>query len=310
MKKICLLLALLLLLTGCSKAPIPVETATAPTAEETVAGLTDFIECQTHTDDDDDGLCEVCHCTILVTFDFYCINDLHGKIADADTHPGVDELTTFLEKARAYNENTLVLSAGDMWQGSAESNMTRGQLTTEWMNNAGFAAMVLGNHEFDWGEDPIAVNRELAQFPYLAINIYDRQTNSQVEYCQNSVVIDRDGVQIGIICAMGDCYNSIAADRVRDVYFITGRELTELVMEEATKLRSEGVDFIVYLIHDGYGDSKSASATPIESSQIRDYYDTALSNGYVDLVFEGHTHQRYILEDEFGVYHLQNTGDN
>lgn len=310
MKKICIILALLLLLTGCSKTPAPTTPPTAATTEEAPAEVTEFAPCQTHTDADDDGMCDVCSSALLVTFDFYCINDLHGKIADADTHPGVDELTTFLEKARQHNKNTIVLSAGDMWQGSAESNMTRGNLTTEWMNEVGFAAMTLGNHEFDWGEDPIAHNEEIAQFPFLAINIYDRQTNQQVEYCSSSVVVDQDGVQIGIIGAMGDCYNSIAVDKVRDVYFITGDALTQLVMEESARLRAAGADFIVYVIHDGYGDSKSASATPIESYQLQDYYDADLSDSFVDLVFEGHTHQRYILEDPFGIYHLQNKGDN
>ncbi|MBR6679816.1 MAG: 5'-nucleotidase C-terminal domain-containing protein, partial [Clostridia bacterium] len=40
------------------------------------------------------------------------------------------------------------------------------------------------------------------------------------------------------------------------------------------------------------------------------YYDIALSEGYVDLVFEGHTHQRYVMHDRHGVYHLQNGGEN
>ena len=257
MKKLSIFLALLILLSGCGKtAPVP---STVPTTVATEAP-TETAPC-THTDSDDNGECDLCLVSLLVTFDFYCINDLHGKVADADTHPGVDELTTFLERARAGNENTVVLSAGDMWQGSAESNMTRGALTTEWMNEVGFAAMTLGNHEYDWGEDPIAANAQIAEFPLLAINIYDRHTNQQVDYCRSSVVVDQNGVQVGIIGAMGDCYNSIAGAQVKDVYFLTGQDLTALVKAEAQALRAQGVDFIVYVIHDGYGDSKSGSAT-------------------------------------------------
>ena len=47
----------------------------------------------------------------------------------------------------------------------------------------------------------------------------------------------------------------------------------------------------------------------MEQAQIP-YYDVSLSDGYVDLVFEAHTHQRYILRDEHGVYHLQGGGEN
>ena len=84
--------------------------------------------------------------------------------------------------------------------------------------------------------------------------------------------------------------------------------MTNLVKAESEKLRQEGADCIVYLIHDGYGQSQSNSSIP--SSQIRSYYDVSLSDGYVDLVFEGHTHQTYILQDEYGVYHMQHKGDN
>jgi 2',3'-cyclic-nucleotide 2'-phosphodiesterase (5'-nucleotidase family) len=94
------------------------------------------------------------------------------------------------------------------------------------------------------------------------------------------------------------------------VYFVTGDELTQLVMDEATRLRQEGADFIVYSIHDGYEDSRPNAVTNVTAAKVAGYYDTDLSDGYVDIVFEGHTHQRYILKDEHGVYHLQGGGDN
>lgn len=266
--------------------------------------------CLKHTDADDNGICDTCEASVAVVIDFYSINDLHGKIADADTHPGVDEMTTYFRNAMETDDNVILLSTGDMWQGSSESNMTQGHLTTDWMNELDFAAMTLGNHEFDWGEEPVESNAEMAEFPLLAINIYDRKNNEQAAYCQSSVMVERSGVQIGIIGAIGDCYSSIAADKVEDVYFKTGSELTELVKAESQRLRSEGADFIVYSLHDGLGQSKGSSVTQVAGSQLSAYYDTSLSNGYVDLVFEGHTHQRYLLRDEHGVYHLQNGGDN
>lgn len=266
--------------------------------------------CKSHVDAGNDGKCDTCGVSTLVIIDFYNINDLHGKIADADTHPGVDELTTYLKKAKKTDDHVVLLSTGDMWQGSSESNLTQGLLTTDWMNQLDFAAMAMGNHEFDWGEAPVEKNDDLAEFPFLAINIYDRATNRQVSYCKSSVMVNAGDVQIGIIGAIGDCYSSISKDKVQDIYFKVDNDLTQLVKKESTKLRSQGADYIVYLLHDGYGESKSATATSIRSSDIDHYYDTDLSNGYVDLVFEGHSHQRYILKDEYGVYHLQNKGDN
>ena len=197
-----------------------------------------------------------------------------------------------------------------MWQGQSESNMTKGLIMTDWMNELDFAAMTLGNHEYDWGGEYIEDNEELAEFPFLAINVYDRETNKLADYCEASTVVEADGLQIGIIGAIGDCYSSIAVDKCDDVYFKVGSQLTSLVKDEADRLRDDGVDFIVYVLHDGYGNSNYGGVQQINSSQIKSYYDTSLSDGYVDLVFEGHTHQGYRLQDEYGVYHLQNRGDN
>lgn len=296
-KWLLLFLTWLLVLGGC-------EVPEAPPTDTTDRN------CLQHLDADDNGVCDVCDQTVLVYFDFYTINDLHGKLADADSHIGVDELTTYLKNARVDNPNSFFLSTGDMWQGSPESNLTDGLIMTDWMNALDFTAMTLGNHEFDWGEDAIKTNAEAAEFPLLAINIYDRETNQRVEYCSPSVVIDGDGVQIGVIGAIGDCYSSIAVDKCEGVYFKTGRDLTALVKAEADRLRGQGVDFIVYTIHDGYGSTRSGSVTSVDGKDISSYYDVSLSDGYVDLVFEGHTHQGYRLLDEHGVYHLQNRGDN
>ena len=300
-----ILLSFIILLSGCDG---------NSGSNTTTAALNSPVDgtpsCTAHIDDDSNGVCDVCFSTVYVYFDFYAINDLHGKLADANNHPGVDELTTYLKNAREKDDCAIFLSTGDMWQGSAESNMTGGHIMTEWMNELGFVGMALGNHEYDWGEDAIKSNHAIAEFPFLAINIYDRDTNAPVDYCTPSVVVEGNGMQIGIIGAIGDCYSSIAVDKCKDVYFKTGKDLTNLVKAESERLRNEGVDFIVYTIHDGYGKSNSGNLETISSSKLASYYDTSLSNGYVDLVFEGHTHQGYRLKDEYGVYHLQNRGDN
>lgn len=250
-----------------------------------------------HNDGDGDNRCDDCEKNMRVTIDFYSINDLHGKFDDTYANIGVDEMTTYLRNAQTANPNTVLLSAGDMWQGSAESNFTKGKLITEWMNDLDFAAMTLGNHEFDWGESFIETNEAIAEFPFLAINVYDTQTNQRVEYCQPSVLIERSGVQIGIIGAIGDCYSDIAEEQVEGVYFKVQDDLTELVKAEALKLRGQGADLIVYSLHDAADSNLS-------------YYDLELSDGYVDLVFEGHSHTIVKEKDEHGVWHLQTGGDN
>ncbi len=267
------------------------------------------VVCEAHVDANADDFCDNCEQSLLVYVDFYGINDLHGKFKDGEKHPGVDELTTYLKNMKEQDDYAFFLSAGDMWQGSAESNMTKGQLMTEWLNELDCIGMAVGNHEFDWGEEYLENNSKLAEFPFLAINIYDRETNELADYCQPSVVVEAGELKIGIIGAIGDCYSSIAAEKAQGVYFKVKKELTALVKAEADRLRTEeGVDCIVYTIHDGLGQSNVKGEVP--AYKLQSYYDVALSDGYVDVVFEGHTHQGYVFQDEYGVYHLQNRGDN
>ncbi len=262
-----------------------------------------------HTDVNSDGVCDQCGESVIVELSFYAVNDLHGKFMDSDTQPGVDEFTTYMKGLYADPaREEILLSSGDMWQGTVESSTNRGKLMTEWMNEVGFAAMTLGNHEFDWGADVLKPNSELAEFPFLAINV--TQNGAPVDYCRASTVVERHGVKIGIIGAIGDCLGSISGEFSAGLSFATDSRLTALVKDEATRLRTEeDCDFIVYSIHDGGSDFSYAGVNSVVNADMP-YYDSALSDGYVDLVFEGHTHTRYILKDEYGVYHLQGGSEN
>ncbi len=252
--------------------------------------------CKEHTDKGNDGVCDVCEQGVMVDLDIFAVNDLHGKVRDGSNHPGVDEFTTYYKQAKAANPNTMLISSGDMWQGAAASNLTKGMLVNDWMNEVGFVSMTLGNHEFDWGEEYIAANQEQANFPFLALNIYNKTTGKRVDYCDASVMYETNGAKIGVIGAIGDCYSSLASDYAQNVEFKVGSELTALVKQEAQNLRTAGADFIVYSLH---GDHRNSGE-----------YDASLSDGYVDIVFEGHTHQAYTEQDNNGVYHLQGGGDN
>ncbi len=317
---LCLILALVVVLTSCNLPDFDVENGSSDENETTVetqsgnetSNENDLVIdaiCGNHSDTDDDGKCDVCELSVIVYVDLYAINDLHGKFCTTDTNAGVEGLTTYLKNATETDDHAVLLSSGDMWQGGAESNLTSGLIVTDWMNELDFSAMTLGNHEFDWGEEKIEENAALAEFPILAINVYDRATNERVEYCSPSVVVDLGYVQIGIIGAIGDCYSSISSDKTEDVYFKVGSELTDLVKNESERLRRIGADYIVYSLHDGYGRS-AGSTVQIGSSALSSYYDVVLSEGYVDLVFEAHTHQNYVMVDNHGVYHLQGGGDN
>lgn len=252
-----------------------------------------------HVDIDNNNTCDKCNKSVSDIIDIFAINDLHGMFMDSSSQVGLDEFSTWYKNLEADDASyELLISQGDMWQGSAESGINKGAMMTEWMNYMGFVSMTLGNHEFDWGEQYVKNNHSIAEFPFLAINIRDKNGNA-VPYCQPSTTVEIGNIKIGIIGAIGDCLSSISGEFNGNLQFITGSQLTTLVQNEAKSLRNAGCDFIVYSCHEGYGS----------------FYDDTLSNknngkGYVDLVLEGHSHASYIKTDSYGVYHVQSGGYN
>ncbi len=267
----------------------------------------DGTPCAEHTDSDNNGFCDICKESVIVIIDFYAINDLHGRIFDTDNQPGVDELTTYIENARKTDDHVILIANGDMWQGTSESNLTRGKMMTEWLNDIGVSSMTLGNHEFDWANEYIYSNLALADFPFLAINIYDNATNKRVDFATPSVVVECGNAKVGIIGAIGDCHSSISQDKIKGIDFKIGRELSALIKAESERLRADGCDYVIFTVHDGVAKSGSGTVYP---SEIASFYDVALSNGYIDLVFESHSHHNYILKDTNGVYHIQGGAEN
>ena len=95
--------------------------------------------------------------------DMYEVSDFHGAV-DYEEHQdgaraylGLERLGTYLDEKRTQNlGGTILLSSGDMFQGSADSNLTRGYMVNYCMHYMGFDAMAVGNHEFDNGIESLA----------------------------------------------------------------------------------------------------------------------------------------------------------
>lgn len=216
-------------------------------------------------------------------FDFYAVNDFHGALEAIPTNgePGINKLagaiTTSIDENPA---GSYVLSSGDMWQGSSDSNITRGSLVTAIMNELDFTSMTLGNHEFDWGKDALLLNKEQADFPFLACNIKNKSLSAaagkdvyDTELADPYTIIDNEatGLKIGIIGAIGQgITSSILASQVVNYEFV---DPTNLVIKYSNELRNEkDCDIIIYSYHHN-------------GSMV----DNQLAQ-YVDAVFCGHGH--------------------
>lgn len=215
-------------------------------------------------------------------YHFYCVNDFHGSVLEREAtfyEPGIAKCFGKLRSLKeADPEHTFVFSAGDMFQGSLESNDNYGFLVTDCMNDLPFDAMTLGNHEFDYGQQRLKNIIDRIDFPVLAGNVRKWENGAatkEVWYdgLGASTIIERGGLKLGVVGMIGHGQTtSIASQNVQDVDFVDPENPALL---EALNLRKEGCDAVVLLIHDTYK-----------------RVNFAAKEGYFDGVFTGHNHAR------------------
>lgn len=211
------------------------------------------------------------------TISLYAVNDFHGSISPDSyfEEPGLARVASYLkDKYDDAPNNSLILSSGDMYQGSYDAYHSRGRVITEAMNDIGFASMTLGNHEFDWGTEDIVSNAEWADFPMLGANIMQYpNTGVKSDIGEEYVIIQKGYLRIGIIGVIGQGQiTSINSRYMQDLYF---EEPTQIIKDLSQELRNEqDCDIVVLSIHAGQGE-----------------VDYSIPQGkYVDAVFCAHTH--------------------
>lgn len=237
-----------------------------------------------------------CNQNNVVEVQILSFNDYHGAINESENHKGLLNFASTIKEQTAKNKNhTVLLSAGDMYQGSAQSNINRGKLMIDVMNELGLEAMTIGNHEFDWGIDVIKSHHDgneengEANFDYLGCNIFesnkiydDLYTMTRVDWAKDYKIVERDGIKIGIIGWISStCMDDISAPIIKDYKF---ESPTDYVVEIANQLRNEeNCDLIIAIGHDE-NDLVNYSIGLDETSKI-------------NLIVNGHTHKAYVKEN-------------
>lgn len=246
------------------------------------------------------------------SIEIYATNDIHGQVAEEYNRAGVKKTFTYLKNNDG--ENTLLLDQGDTWQGSVYSNSNRGKMITEMMNYVHYDARTIGNHDFDWGQEPLKYNKNITygdyQMPTLCANVYNYNFETKVvgSTFQSSLANKtisytlENGLKVGIVGVIGEeQITSIMSKHVENVAFTNH---VDVIKTESTRLKEEGCDVVIATVHAG------------QESVI----NCGLSE-YVDLVLCGHTHIYQTYEEnnlyygQFGSYtsgigHITLTYDN
>lgn len=247
-------------------------------------------------------------------------NDVHGELLPREGEGGLVTISAYVDAVRAARAEdggaVILLDSGDMWQGTLESNTSEGATMVEAYNSLGYAAIAIGNHEFDFGpagplpipkspgDDPRGALKQRASeanFPFLAANLIDDATGKPVQWpnVQPSVLLDVQGIKVGIIGVMTKY--ALARAIASNTVGLSVAPLAEAIEREALALRDAGASIVLVSAHAGGGcsdfDDPNDTASCHGESEIFSVAKS-LPEGYVDHILAAHTHN--------GIAHIVN----
>jgi 2',3'-cyclic-nucleotide 2'-phosphodiesterase (5'-nucleotidase family) len=202
-------------------------------------------------------------------------NDFHGRLlpqtpswAAGRAVGGAAVLAAHFDSARArFAGATLVLSAGDMMQGTAISNLSWGRSSIDVHNASRYDAAALGNHEFDWGQDTLRARIRESRFPWLAANLHVAGTDRHPEWARPWTMVERAGVRVGVIgIALPATPEVVVPGRVAGLDF---RAEAPAIDRYAREARAAGADFVVVTMHVGAQCEEAGRGEEAESTGCR-----------------------------------------
>ncbi len=210
-------------------------------------------------------------------------NDVHSHIdpfpENHKKYPGmggVAKRAKLIQEIRSKCQHTLLLDAGDMFQGTPYFNYFGGELEFKLMNAMKYDAATLGNHDFDNGIDSLAQQAKNANFKLLNAN-YNFDKTPMNGLTQPNHIFNKGKFKIGVF-GIGIELNGLVDPKM------FGKTIHNDPIKEAKYqaefLKKKGCNLIICLSHLGLKyDSKKVSDTTL-----------AENCSYIDIVIGGHTH--------------------
>lgn len=226
---------------------------------------------------------------------------------DLDMIGGIAEMTTLINDIRSTEPHVFLFDAGDIFTG-ALAKLTHGELSFELMMTMGYDAMAIGNHEFEFGTEILAWEKNRAPFPVLAANIFYQGTDHP--FAPPHAIIERDGVRIGVIGIMGQ--DAVSAIIPSFIAALDVKDPVAPVRRSVEELRDD-VDLIVLLTHQGKTAPMQTDAESDPRLQRDIDADVWLSGAVegIDVHFAGHADAgtpEPVVNDETGTLIMQTWG--
>jgi len=220
------------------------------------------------------------HITILHT------NDVHSHIEPfKDNHykfpklGGIARRATLVEDIRKENPNTLLLDAGDIFQGTPYFNFYGGELEFKLMSMLKYDAATIGNHDFDNSINGLYEQLPHAKFEFISSN-YNFKNTILDTHVKPYKVFKKDGLKIGVF-GLGIKLAGLVDSRMyKETEYLDPIEIAQ-DMSRILK-EDEKCDLVICLSHLGYYYKSKPEhiCDLILASKTKD----------IDLIIGGHTH--------------------
>ena len=239
----------------------------------------------------DNGLKKI---TILHT------NDVHSHI---DPFPKNDPLNpngggviaraNLINLIKKDNPHTLVLDAGDVFQGTPYFNFFGGELELKLMSKMGYNASTLGNHEFDNGMEKLSKVLKHANFSFLNSN-YTLKNTPLENKIKSHEIFNINGIKIGVFGLGIELEGLVEKKLYKGVKYINPIEISKDISDDLK--HNHNCDLIICLSHLGfsYSKDKNIMCDLILAKQTKN----------IDLIIGGHTHT--FLDEPVKVKNLEN----
>jgi len=213
-------------------------------------------------------------------------NDTHSQIDPIpDNDPryagkgGVARRATLVKEVRKQNPNTLMVDAGDVFQGTPYFNFYKGEVEYKSMSMIGYDVVTLGNHDFDNGVDALVAAMKFANFEFVSTN-YDVRGTPLESRVKPYAVRTFGDVRVGLFGLGISPDNLITPENFKGVKYLDpvrmARGAVRLLREQ------EKCQLVVGMSHLGYYPNP-------KGAEVGDTQVAAQVSG-IDFIASGHTH--------------------
>lgn len=218
--------------------------------------------------------------TILHTNDVHSHIEAFGPNEGRNANKGgVARRASLVETLRNENPNTLLLDAGDIFQGTPYFNFYGGELEFKLMSMLKYDVATIGNHDFDNGINGLYAQLPHAKFDFISAN-YDFTNTVMDTHVKPYKTFVKDGVKIGVFGLGIELQGLVNKAAYKETVYL---DPIEIAQDMSRILKTEeACDLIICLSHLGYEYKKA----PSKISDIK----LAKATQDIDLIIGGHTH--------------------